>query len=368
MEEQINPVKTHESSQRIIMHIDLDAFFASCEEVRDPDLKNKAVVIGSDPMHGKGRGVVSTANYIAREYGIKSAMPISWAYKKNKNAVFLPVDYRYYSEVSVRIMEIIKKYSETFEQAGIDEAYLDVSNSGDYDTSKVIALKIKDEIYNKEKLSVSIGIGPNKLIAKIASDYKKPAGLTIVKESDVQSFLGPMDVSKLHGIGPKTTKRLRDIGLNKVNDLLNISLADLRETFGENHAEHIIHTAKGIDNSSLTLDYERKSIGRMYTFLRDTRDTLKIYSVLGKLIDELYLELTEESLSFKTLTVRVRYEDFETHTKQKSFKKTMLNIEDIKKEAINLIDEFLTSKRKVRLIGISFSNLSGPKNEQKKLF
>ena len=182
------------------MHVDLDAFYAAVEERKHPENKGKPVVIGADPKDGEGRGVVSTCNYEARRFGIASAMPISRAWKLCREAVFLPVNLKLYKKVSANIMKILKSYADKFEQVGIDEAFLDVSKrAGDFEKAEMLAKAIKEEIREKERLTCSIGIGPNKMVAKIASDFQKPEGLTVVEEKDAEKFLAPLQVDRLWG-------------------------------------------------------------------------------------------------------------------------------------------------------------------------
>ena len=248
--------------QRIIMHIDMDYFYAAIEERENPELREKPVVVGADPKKGRGRGVVSTCNYKAREFGIKSGLPISKAYKLCKDCVFLPVNMELYQKVSEKIMDTLRKYSEKSEQVSIDEMFLDISRKakGFADAEK-LAKKIKKEILEKEKLTCSIGIGPNRLIAKIASDFKKPDGLTAVKPDKVYDFISPMNVRKLWGIGPKTAEILKEMGIETVKQLSKAKQDKLIEEFGSfGHEMHLM--SKGIDESEVEESFEIKSIGR----------------------------------------------------------------------------------------------------------
>ena len=224
--------------ERIILHIDMDAFFAQVEERENPQFKGKPVVVGADPKGGKGRGVVSTANYEARKYGIHSALPISKAFELCPKAIFLPVNIELYQKVSEKIMEIIKKYSKTWEIVSLDEAYLDLSHIF-YDREKCgigeiwervekLAKKLKKEILEKEKLTCTVGIGPNKLIAKMAAEKAKPNGLLVIKPKQIKEFLEPLDIDDLPGIGPKTAEKLRVSGVNKIKELKRLSKSRLK--------------------------------------------------------------------------------------------------------------------------------------------
>lgn len=202
--------------RRIIVHVDMDHFFTAVEERAHPEFKGKPVVVGANPKAGKGRGVVSTCNYEARKFGVRSGIPISKAWQLCPEAVYLPVNYELYARVSDEIMGILRGYSEKFEQWGIDEAFLDItSRVKDYAEAEALARQMKNEICAKQKLACSIGVGPNKIVAKVASDFQKPGGLTIVKEEDAEKFLAPLSVRKLLWIGRKTEQKLDALGIKK---------------------------------------------------------------------------------------------------------------------------------------------------------
>jgi DNA polymerase IV (DinB-like DNA polymerase) len=348
--------------QRIILHVDMDYFFAQIEERENPQFKGKPVVVGADPKGGKGRGVVSTANYEARKYGIKSGMPISKAYQLCPHAIFLPVDIELYQKVSDEIMGIVKKYSPKYEIVSLDEAYLDLSHifrdREKVSTEKVwveaekIGEKLKREIFEKEKLTCTVGIGPNKTVAKLAAEKAKPNGLKVVRPEEVEKFLDPLDVDDLPGIGPKTAEKLRKIGINKIFELKKLSKEKLKEMFGK-VGERIWERARGIDEEPVSPEEVIKSIGRQITFERDTRNPRLIFGTFEKLIKEIYDELIENNFSFRTITVICRYKGFETHTKSKTLKEPSRDFEILKKEAKKLLLKFfLESKKPIRLIGL----------------
>ena len=341
--------------KRIILHIDMDYFFAQIEERENPQFKGKPIVVGADPKSGKGRGVVSTCNYIARKYGIHSAMPISKAYKLCHKAFFLPVNMELYREVSERIMRIIKKYSKVWEIVGLDEAYLDISFVKSYKKAKLLGEKLKKEIFKKEKLTSTVGVGPNKLIAKLACEKAKPNGLLIIKPTQVKNFLEPLDIQDLPGIGPKTAEVLRGIGINKIKDLKNLSKSKLKEMFGK-VGETIYERARGIDTSPVSSEEIIKSIGKQHTFERDTRNPRVIFGVFNKMIKEVYQEVLETKFAFRTITVICRYRGFETHTKSKTFKEPIQDLKVLKSEAKKLLLKFLIENQKlIRLIGVRVS-------------
>lgn len=345
----------------------MDHFFAAVEEREHPEYKGKPVVVGANPKEGKGRGVVSTCNYEAREYGIRSGMPISRAWKRCPHAVYLPVDYKLYTEVSSRIMKILRRYADKFEQWGIDEAFLDVSSRvEDYEDAQRLAQKVKTDVYKNERLTCSIGVGPNKLVAKIASDLKKPDGLTVVEEKDAEAFLAPLPVNKLLWIGRKTAHRLNAIGIETISDLAKYEQSLLAEKFGVWGTQMYL-SAHGIDNSEVQERWEIKSMSRDTTFEEDTSDVDFILATLDALAEAVHKQLVKSNFTCKTVTVKIRYEDFETHTHGKSLPFQTNQLRDVQKTARELIQEFLRGDRKVRLVGVRLSNLvSGER--QKKLF
>lgn len=342
---------------KIIMHVDLDAFFASVEEREHPECKGKPVIVGADPKDGKGRGVVSTCNYEARKFGVHSAMPISRAWDLCKDAVFLPVNYKLYEEVSAKIMKILKSHASKFEQAGIDEAFLDVPCKIKGITEvKKLAEKIKEEILKKEKLTCSIGVGPNKLVAKIASDYNKPNGLTIVEEKNVKRFLAPLEVDKLWGIGKKTKRKMNEMGIRTINELSNFERGKLIEEFGI-FGHEFYQMAHGIDNSEVIEYRRRKSYSREHTFEVDTINEQVINDLVNNIYEEVMHDVEEGGFNFRTLTIKVRYENFETHTRSKTFFHPVGRTKHTKEATHKLLKSFLQPNRAIRLIGVRASNL-----------
>jgi DNA polymerase IV (DinB-like DNA polymerase) len=340
--------------KRIIMHIDMDYFFAQVEEVRRPELKDKPVIVGADPKGGKGRGVVSTCNYVARKYGVRSGMPISKAWHLCPGAVFLPVNYELYSEVSARIMKIIKSYGDKFESWGIDEAFIDASSAGSYAAAVEIAKEIKKKIYEQEGLTCSIGIGPNKLIAKIASSFHKPNGLTVVENPE--QFLEPLSVRELLWVGPKTEAALNAIGVKTIGELRKVPLKKLIETFGASHGSYLWQAARGIDESPVEEREERKSISREFTFEHDTNDKKIIEEKLKELAKDVWSTVIQGGFQFKAVEIKVRFEDFETHTRSKALLTFTDEYNIIYTTGLSLLREFLKGK-KIRLIGIGVGKL-----------
>jgi len=350
---------------RIIFHVDMDQFFAAVEEREHPEIRGKPVVVGADPKEGKGRGVVSTCNYEARKHGVRSGMPISKAWKLCPQAVFLRVNYRLYMQVSARIMDILSKHADKFESWGIDEAFLEVTSKvKDYEDARRLALEIKMEIYEKERLTCSIGVGPNKLVAKIASDFQKPDGLTVVEEKDVKAFLAPLDIDKLLWVGKKTARKLNRLGIKTIGDLANYDPSVLKEKFGIMGTQLYLF-AQGIDQSEVGLRGAIKSIGRNVTFEKDTSDWTFVFQTLDKLCEEVYKEVKQYNFLFKTVTIAVRYENFETHTHSKTLPFLTNRLSDFEKTAHELMQPYLRPERKIRLIGARVSSLVSAEKQQK---
>ena len=349
---------------RIIFHLDMDHFYTAVEERERPELTGRPVVVGADPKEGRGRGVVSTSNYKAREAGLRSGMPISRAWRLCPEAVYLPPNFPLYIEASNAVMEIAKGYADKFEQWGIDEAFLDVSDRAhDFNEAEAMAKQLKQEIKLKENLTCSIGVGPNKLIAKIASDFHKPDGLTVVREEEAKTFLAPLPVRKLLWVGRKTEARLKPLGIETIGDLAKFDPAVLNEMFGVMGVQmHLM--AIGIDNSEVEQRTGIKSISHETTFEEDTEDSKKILGAMDALSEDVARETAEQQLFFKTITVKVRYENFETHTYAKSLPFQTNRLQDLRKTARELLDAHLKPGRRVRLLGVRTSNfVSGEKQK-----
>ncbi len=343
---------------RIILHVDMDYFFAQVEERKNPSLKGKPVVVGADPKEGKGRGVVSTCNYDARKFGIRSGMPISIAWRKCPTAIFLPVNFEIYGEASRAVMSIFRSFADVFEQTSVDEAYLDISGRcKNYEEAKKLAAELKKTVAEKENLTCSVGIGPNKLIAKIAAGEKKPDGLTVVRPEEVREFLNPKKVGALYGVGPKTEAHLNSLGIETIADLAKQKKEFLLAEFGV-FGEELYAMSRGIDEREVSEEWTIKSIGRQYTFDKDTKNRKLIMSVIDDMIREIYRELREQDFLFKNVVLKVRYEDFETHTKSKTLKDYTDNVKIVRQIAEEQLEPFLADERKIRLVGISVHSLA----------
>ncbi|HZX50056.1 MAG TPA: DNA polymerase IV [Candidatus Paceibacterota bacterium] len=339
-------------ANRIIILLDMDYFFAQVEERESPQFKGKPVVVGADPKEGKGRGVVSTANYVARKYGIHSAMPISKAWQLCPTAIFLPPNFELYSRTSENIMNIIRGFSDKVEQTSLDEAYIDVSFCKTYKAAEKIAKDMRKEILEKERLTCSCGVGPSKMIAKIACEMAKPDGIGVVTEKEAEKFVEPLDIEKMPGIGQKTAAILRSSNFQTVADIKKLSEHDLEDLFGVRGKE-MYFNVRGIDNSQVETEREAKSIGKEVTFETDTRDPELLVLTFEQLCRQVAQELKEEGQAFKTVTVVCRFSGFETHTKSKTFKEASYDQGLLRAEATKLFLRFLVEKQKpLRLIGV----------------
>ncbi|KAF0146275.1 MAG: DNA polymerase IV [Nitrospirae bacterium] len=331
----------------------MDAFFAAVEQKRHPELIGKPVVIGGsgDPTQ---RGVVSTASYEARKFGIHSAMPLRTAYKLCPEAVFLPVDYEEYSRVSAEVKNILREFSPVMEDVGIDEAFLDISESAE--PSEEISKKIKEKIKAELDITCSIGIAPNKLLAKIASDLNKPDGLTIINETDIEKIIWPLAVRKLWGVGPKTEAHLKSININTIGALAVMPLEKLTGHFGPSYGNYLYEASKGVDESPLVTHWEPKSSSREITFQRDTNDWQTIAKTLAGLTKEVSEDLKQSGYAGKTVTVKIRFDDFKTYTRAKTMAEFTDSNEVIRKAAFEALNRIKLEK-KVRLIGVRVSGL-----------
>jgi len=333
----------------------MDSFYASVEIREHPDLSGKPVVVGADPMGGHGRGVVSTASYEARKFGIHSAMPISKAYLLCPDAIFLTPHFDLYEQTSSRIMEILSFYSEKVEQVSIDEAYLDLTPLGSIEEAEEVAIRIKREITEKEKLTCSIGIGPSKLVAKIASDYKKPDGLTVVRPQEVEAFLFPLPVGRIPGIGKKTGGELHEMGIEDIGDLAHADIQRLRSRFGR-WGVVMQRLAHGEDEREVEHRDTARSISRETTFPEDIGEIGIILEVLDDLVNEVHRSMRDEGYMARTVTVKVRYEDFQTRQKARSLDHPVAELRPLHEIARTVLLESL-GRKKVRLIGVKLSGL-----------
>jgi nucleotidyltransferase/DNA polymerase involved in DNA repair len=341
----------------------MDAFFAAVEERDRPELKGRPVIIGADPKKGAGRGVVSTANYIARKFGVGSAMPISTAYRLCPQGIYLPPDMEKYSSISRQIRAIFEAFTDLVEPVSVDEAFLDVTASvrlfGDGES---IARKIKARILEETRLTASVGVASAKLIAKIASDLKKPDGLVMVPPGREREFLSPLPVRRLWGIGPKMEERLARLGVHTIGQLADQKMTRLLGT----HGLDLQRLARGEDDRPVVSDGgPAKSVSVEHTFGRDEGNPRVLRKALLSLADELSRRLRAESMAGRTVTLKYRDETFRTVTHARSRKAPTNVASDLFEAATALFDDVHGAMR-VRLLGIGVSGFEEP--VQKSLF
>ena len=337
---------------RAVAHVDLDAFFAAVEERRDPSLAGRPVIVG-----GGARGVVATANYIARQYGVRSAMPLATARRLCPHGVFLSGDYRAYKDYSRRFMAILGDYSPLVEQVGLDEAYVDLTGTERlFGPARRTAGTIQERVAGEVGLSVSVGLGSNKLIAKVASDLDKPHGFVVVPPGEEAAFLAPLPVERLPGVGPALLKQLQNRGVRTVGDLARVSELLLYLSFGE-WGRELARAARGEDCRLVEPRAQIKSISRETTFPEDVGDLELLEATLMRLTEDVCRRLRRRRLEARTVTVKIRYEDFVTHT----CSRTLLQPRDVDeaffREVLTLFRRGRVRKYRIRLLGVSLSAL-----------
>ena len=341
-------------SLRSIAHVDMDAFYAAIEQRDRPELRGRPVIVGADPT---GRGVVSTASYEAREYGVRSAMPIGRAARLCPHATFLPVDMAKYREVSVRIMAILADFSPLVEPVSVDEAFLDLTGTERLFGSPLDAVRrIKARIRNDTGLTASAGLAPNKFLAKVASDLEKPDGLVVVPSGGEAGFLAPLPVERIWGVGRVTAKALQDLGLETIGQLQRIPRAVLVKRFGK-HGEHLHDLASGRDDRPVESFALPKSVGAEETFGVDCRDPVHLQTTLRTQAERVAAELRDGGVAAARVTLKLRLAPFETHTRSLTGEPTQDGLELYRRALALLERERVT--RPVRLIGLSASRL-GP--------
>ena len=339
--------------QRIILHLDMDSFYASVEMRENPELKGKPVVIGADPKNGTGRGVVSTCSYEARAFGIRSAMPISQAFVLCPHAIFLPPYFPRYAKYSAEVMAILISHELPFQQVSIDEAFLDVSAVGNYSEATDLAERIRNDIRTQLGLTCSIGIAPTKVVAKIASDVDKPDGLTVVEPENLFSFLAPMPVRKIPGVGRKAEAELFEMGIRTIKDLAEHDIQVLIARFGRS-AIALQAITSGIDDDIVEERDTVKSVSRETTFLKDINDEQVIAATMDALAREVCRNLSDESLRCRTVTIKVRYHGFVTKTKARTLPHYTDDEKTVRSFANSLLRDIFDD-RPIRLLGIRLS-------------
>jgi DNA polymerase-4 len=341
---------------RRILHIDLDAFFVSVEQALVPELCGKPVVVGGRPDR---RGVVASASYEARVFGIRAGMPLAQAYRLCHQAIFLQGSFPAYRDASEKFMTILADFSPCLEPAGLDEAYLDITGCELFGTPYQLASSIKERVKKELKLVASVGIASCKVVAKIASDSGKPDGLVEVAAGQEKEFLAPLPIASLPGVGKKTEQSLKAVGVKTIGQLAALPLQVIKNRFG-NYGLIIQNYANGIDNREVETPGQAKSISRETTFADDTSDKVFLQAMLRYLCERVGAELRQEIKHARTITLKLRYSDFETISRRVSSKEAIDADELIFAGAVKLLEQALSGKKKpVRLIGIGVSNLVG---------
>lgn len=358
---------------RVIIHTDLDCFYAQCEENINPGIRGKPVVVCVYSGRTPDSGVVSTSNYQARKYGVKAGIPITRAKKllESTDAVFLPINRTLYESVSNRIMDFLKSQADIFEKVGIDEAYLDVSatSSGKVENAKFIATIIKQLIFRQEHMTCSIGIGPNKLVAKIASAHVKPDGLTVVEPEHVQNFLRDQPISVIPGVGTKVEEKLSQIKVRTINELVNLDPILLQEKFGKSLGSYLFQAARGKDDEEVRDREVPTQFSRIGTLKENTRNFQLISPLLTDLANSVCEKLRENNMTCKSVSIVAILDNLSIHTRSTTLESATDTSQSIIESSAQLMAQYLdsTPDATIRRIGVRVSGLSKESDSQTKI-
>lgn len=356
------PVNTDPAQPRVIVHVDLDYFFAQCEERERPDLKDKPVVVCVFSGRTSDSGAVSTANYLARKLGVKSGIPIAFAKRllKEQNASFLPVNHEFYRSISERIIGILRNHADRFQQAGIDEAYLDITarTGTDYSRAMQIGKEIKTQVLEYEKLTCSVGIGQNKIVAKMAAEVEKPNALTVIKPDETKSFLFPMRVEKLFGVGTKTAVRMDRLGIKTIEDLANYNSDKIVSIFGKALGTYFHNAANGVDDEPVEEREGREQISKITTLMENSRDLELIFPEIERLSGQVHTKLSGDQ-NYNSVGVIAVMEDLTMHSKSKTLEAPSQDLETLKNNSKELFKRLLSENASlsVRRVGVRISSL-----------
>lgn len=358
-------ISLNEIEKRIIFHIDFDYFYAQCEEIRKPELRNIPSVVCVYSGREEDSGVVSTCNYEARKYGVKAAMPIKLAKSKLKDihSIFLPTDMPYYHEISLKAMRLIQNYGELFEQVSVDECYVDftkITNS-DFDDAKIFAVSLQKNIKAQIKLTCSIGVGPNKLIAKIASGINKPNGITVVRQEDAKQFISNCKIEDIPGVGPKTSKKLELLGIKSISDISNKSIFELRDSLGYKIATFLVNASNAIDYSQIKIRGTSKQIGKIVTLKKDTTSFEQVKLTVENLCTSVFENLENKRQSFRVLSIILILENLQHISFSKSLKLYSASSDELRKNSLSILNEMISNNSisldNIRRIGVVVSDL-----------
>lgn len=340
---------------RKIIHVDMDAFFAAVEQRDNPELRGKPVIVGGRPG---GRGVVSTCSYEARKFGVRSAMPTNEAYRLCPHGIFVRSNFEAYKEASSIVRNIFFEYTDLVEPLSLDEAYLDVTeNQKGNPSATLIAEEIRARIFEETQLTASAGVAPNKFVAKIASDFNKPNGLTVITPNKVEEFVEQLDIKKFYGVGKATQKKMHALGIKTGADLKQWAEIDLVKAFGKS-GRYYYRIARGIDDREVKPHRTRKSYGKERTFSEDVGDLDWVNTFLDDLATQISDGMRKIPTAGKTITLKVRYKNFDTITRSHSLAHYTNKAEEISNIAKQLLEQTEAGTREIRLLGISLSNLN----------
>ena len=351
-------------SQRIVLHVDFDYFYAQCEEIRTPDLKTKPVAVCMFSDRGGDSGAIATANYMAREFGVKSGLSIQSAKQKLKDrtdSAFLPADFEYYSEMSEKSMNIINKFADIFEYVGRDEAYLDVTEKVEHDFARAthIAQQIKNEVREETKLTCSVGISPNKLLSKIASGYKKPDGLTTITPDKISEFMETLNLEDIHGIGKKTVKKLAEEKIETISQARSLDIFALINIFGRKAGTYIHNALRGIDDEPVKIRAPTLQLSKITTLKEDSIDYAFLEKSLLELCEKLHLSILKENKMFRSIGIYLTQTDLSSKTRSRMLRNPTSNLDELKKVSAQLLKEALVDQSMlIRRLGVKVSELS----------
>ena len=352
---------------RVIFHVDMDAFYVSVERRGNPALIGKPVVVGANPKGGKGRGVVMAASYEARQLGVKSGMPISMAWHKLPQATYLRPNYDLYMAASESVIEVLRSFADVLEHVSIDEAFLDITSKvHGFDDVAAYAAKVKAAVREKAGLACTIGVGPNKSIAKMASDMAKPDGLKVVRPEEVTAFLEPLPVTKISGVGPKTAQVLEGVGIRTIGELARFPGAELKKLMGKNSI-WLWAIARGIEELPVEERPDPKSISVERTFDKDVTDWAKVESTIRDVARNVFLRARAQGATFRTVGIKIRFEGFQTHLRERTLGSHVLDEKVLTEVCVELANEFAEGNHRVRLVGVRVTKLQRPKTQQPQL-
>lgn len=352
--------------KRTIFLVDMNAFFIGCEMARNNSLKGRPAAVAGDPKNRNG--IILAANYDARKYGVKTTMLLHEAKKLCPNIVFVPPDHSFYRYMSGQVMEILRRYSPVVQQNSVDEAWLDLTGcEALFGKPLEIANKIMKDILEELDLMCSIGISENKFLSKMASEMKKPLGITELYKEDIVEKLWPLKVREMYGVGKQTEKKLEALSIFTIGDLARADTGTMKKMFGK-YGEELVNLARGIDDSKVEENphHENKSISRSTTLSKDTKDMEYLKTVLLELSEEVGLEARQQGFKGKTVSIVIKFSDFQSITRQKSFSPTYLT-KEIYEAGVKLLEENWNKTRPIRLIGIGLGGFKDEDNDVKQL-